>query len=295
MASRPTQPPQRIPRSRAAAFARSEQEVQTPQDAQLAAHPVASISESSNPDFVLNNNRAPAISSASQAEEQTPASPPPAPEPEVPTCWICQQDATDDTPENSVWRRPCPCSLTAHDECLLEWITSQEAPKPGEMATTQKIVCPVCQAPIKIERPRDFLVMIADLIQKCAKTLVVPSALSALIGCFYSGFLVYGVNTMYLVFGQDEARRLLMPSAQDLRARAIIEDSGFWGAIFRFFKLSDPFLPTLPGLKLFLGLPMIAPALVLSRTKLADQIFAILPISVRPPRVAVLSVLTLPR
>lgn len=189
-------------------------------------------------------------------------------------------DATDDTPENSVWRRPCPCSLTAHDECLLEWITSQEAPKPGEMATTQKLVCPVCQAPIKVERPWDPLVAAADFVQRCTKTLMWPAGLSALAGCFYSGFLVYGVNALYLVFGQAEARRLLMPSPQDLNARAMIQDSAFLRAIIKFMKISDPFLPTMPGVKLFLGLPMILPALVLSRTRLADQIFAILPISV---------------
>lgn len=292
MASQTPQPPRRRERrpelpetQRSASRPDSSTSIaRSPQEAQPASYLSASSPESQNPSFVLNNPQASTSSSTALPKEppttETPAA---AQTPEVPTCWICQQDATDDTPENSVWRRPCPCSLTAHDECLMEWITSQEAPKPGEMATTRKIVCPVCQAPIKVERPRDFLVMLADMVQKVAKGLVVPTALSALIGCFYSGFLVYGFNTMHLVFGQDEARRLLMPSSLDLRARAVAENSGFWRAIFRFIKLSDPFLPTMPGMKLFLGLPLIAPGLVLSRTKLADQIFAILPISVSLP------------
>lgn len=122
--------------------------------------------------------------------------------------------------------------------------------------------------------------MAADIIQKVGKVLVVPTALSALIGCFYSGFLVYGFNAMDLIFGHAEARRLLMPSSLDMRARHMAENSGFWKSVFRFFKLSEPFMPMMSGLKLCIGLPLIAPGLVLARTRLADQIFAILPISV---------------
>ena len=243
-------------------------------------NPAASTADADTRDssFVLNNSQTPTTSSA-QVQDSTATSAQPQKE-DAPTCWICQQDASDDTPESSEWRRPCPCSLTAHDECLLEWITSNEAPKPGEMATPQNVVCPVCQAPIKIERPRDYLVMLVDMIQRVAKGLILPTALSAFIGCFYSGFLMYGLNTMDLIFGQLEARRMLMPSPLDLRARNLAENSSFWRGIFRFFKLSDPFMPLIPGLKLCLGLPLIAPSLILARTRLADRLFAILPISV---------------
>ena len=236
-------------------------------------------SDPQNSSFVLNDPPT-AASASTAARDPTLEATPTQEIPEVPTCWICQQDASEDTPESSKWRRPCPCSLTAHDECLLAWITSNEAPRPGEMATAQKVVCPVCQAPIKIERPRDYLVMVADVIRKVAKGLAIPTALSALIGCVYSGFLMYGLNAMDLIFGQDEARRLLMPSPLDLRARHMAQNSAFWIGLFRFFKLSDPFMPLIPGLKLCIGLPLIAPGLILARTRLADQIFAILPISV---------------
>ncbi|KAG0649788.1 Membrane-associated RING finger 5, partial [Hyphodiscus hymeniophilus] len=237
-------------------------------------------SDAQNSSFVLNNPQ-PSANSSTQASDAsaTASAQTQTPSLEARTCWICQQDATDDTPETSEWRRPCPCSLTAHDECLMEWITSNEAPKPGEMATPQKIVCPVCQAPIQIERPRDLLVMLADMIQKVAKGLVVPTALSALIGCFYSGFLMYGLNAMDLIFGPVEARRLLMPSSIDVRAMNMAQKSLFWKGLFRFFKLSDPFMPLIPGVKLCLGLPLIAPSLVLARTRIADHVFAILPIS----------------
>lgn len=275
MASHPTQAAQ--PRRR------SRQHAQPADEAELTSHSSASGSESQNQSFILNDSQSTPSSSSAQAQEpSTSTTPATAQAAEAQTCWICQQDAADDTPETSIWRRPCPCSLTAHDECLLEWITSQEAPKPGEIATTKRIVCPVCQAEIQIERPRDFLVMLADRIQKAAKGLMVPTALSALMGVFYSGFLVYGLNTMHLVFGREEARRLLVPSSYDIRARTMAENSAYGRAISEFFRLYLPFMPTIPGMKLMLGMPLIAPGLVLSRTKFADQIFAILPISVSP-------------
>lgn len=209
-----------------------------------------------------------------------PANPPPTTE--VKTCWICQQESSDDVPGQE-WRSPCPCSLTAHNECLLEWITSEEAPKPGDIATTHIIKCPQCQAPIRIERPRDYLVLAAEKVQSLARTFVVPTAISAFLGCFYSGFLVYGVNTLHVVFGAEEAARIMAP---DLFIRALDEERlPMLSKIFPIiFKATDPFFPALEfplQWKLFVGLPLIGPSLILSRTTLADKAFSLLPITVR--------------
>jgi hypothetical protein len=205
---------------------------------------------------------------------------------EVRTCWICQQEDTDDTPETLDWRTPCPCSLTAHDSCLLEWIANKEAPKPGNIASTKKIFCPQCQAEIKIERPQDYLVIAADKVQSVAKIMILPTALSAVLGCFYSGFMVYGMNTLNIVFGPEEATNLLAPSLSDLETSFQIRRRPSTQILQRFIKSIDPFLPIsecFTNWKLFVGLPLIAPALVLSRTKVADQVFAILPITVCSP------------
>lgn len=235
--------------------------------------------------FSLNTpQESEAFSTFANEASPMPASSPPTTE--VRTCWICQQDSTDDTPGQE-WRSPCPCSLTAHNECLLEWITSEEAPKPGDIQTTHVIKCPQCQAPIKIQRPRDFLVQAAGAVQSLAKIFVVPTAASALVGCFYSGFLVYGVNTLHVVFGSREAARLMTPSPRYLR---------FWGderlsiltkVVPTILKNLDPFFPSLESQfnwKLFVGLPLIAPALVLLRTTVADKFFSVIPVTVRLPR-----------
>jgi hypothetical protein len=152
-------------------------------------------------------------------------------------CWICQGDANEDEFPRE-WRRPCSCSLTAHNECLLEWVSSEEAPKHGELAgmclapsdfyqailifvgAKHKIVCPQCKDPIIIQRPFDPLVSLSENIQRAAKTFILPAALSAILGTVWSGFLVYGINTVHLVFGEEHAMRILINPRQITMAAA---------------------------------------------------------------------------
>lgn len=61
-----------------------------------------------------------------------PESAPEPPAEEVERCWICQCDASEDEGPTE-WRHPCSCTLTAHNECLLEWVASEEAPKNGDL------------------------------------------------------------------------------------------------------------------------------------------------------------------
>jgi hypothetical protein len=197
-------------------------------------------------------------------------------------------DDTEDTPETSTWRTPCPCSLTAHDDCLLEWIANEEAPKPGEIAHNHKIICPQCKAEIKIQRPRDYLVAVVDRINRSARELMWPTVVSGLAGCLYSGLLVYGYNTVQIVFGHDEARNILgrvftggynrRPWARNMVA-----------VMRKSLTVFDPFFPDAgypPNMKIFLGLPLIGPSLIILRTRFADQAFALLLPLVCAPEVA---------
>lgn len=234
-----------------------------------------------NPPQAAEEPRAPAVQGQHSRE---------APK-EVNRCWICQQDSTEDAP-GTEWRTPCPCSLTAHDSCLLEWIIAEEAPRPGELATTRQIVCPQCHAEIQIERPRDYLVLATESVQRVAKSLVIPAALSSLFACFYSGFLMYGINTLQMVFGHDEAYRIMALAGThqfqvmhriqpDQSNRALQAVSRLLRTVSMSF---DPFLPSTDWMahwKLFIGLPLIAPSLVLSRTRLAEPFFTIVPVTVR--------------
>jgi hypothetical protein len=162
----------------------------------------------------------------------------------------------------------------------MEWIKSQEAPKPEEIASTKQIVCPVCKAPIKLDRRTDYIVMLADLVQRVAKGLMIPAALSAIVGTIVSGLFVYGFNTMHIFFGSAEAMRMMQPSHQDIYLVQRIRNSRLLGTFLKSTTFLDPFIPTTPMPTLLFGLPLIAPGLILARTEVADNFFTILPISV---------------
>jgi hypothetical protein len=188
-------------------------------------------------------------------------------------CWICQMDETEDTEENTIWRSPCPCSLVAHDDCLLEWVADGEAPKDGGAASTQNFFCPVCKAEIHIERPHDPLVGLFDRVQALAKSLAYPTALSALLGCGYAGLFAYGVNTLYLVFGREEAVAILATMRMKETVRETVGET-----VGAFIANTDPFFPRIDliGWKGFLALPMIAPSLVLLRSTLGSYVLPIM-------------------
>jgi hypothetical protein len=191
-------------------------------------------------------------------------------------------DETDD-PENTIWRSPCPCSLTAHESCLLEWIADKEAPPPGQIAHSHEIKCPQCQTPLKIQRPRDALVTVVDGVQRVVRALILPTALCGIAGCFYSGFLSYGANAVSLVFGTEAADELLAPQIFDsihdthwirrLFPVAAEYPLATLGQLFPFFP---PRMRSPANIPYYLGLPLIGPSLVLWRTRYGDIGFSML-------------------
>ncbi|KAK4130655.1 hypothetical protein BT67DRAFT_445465 [Trichocladium antarcticum] len=72
-------------------------------------------------------------------------------------CFICLQNETESP--NTTWVNPCPCSLEAHEHCMLRWIaeveTSSDRPKGG-------LKCLACGAPITVEEPYDPIVALRD-------------------------------------------------------------------------------------------------------------------------------------
>jgi hypothetical protein len=196
---------------------------------------------------------------------------------DVRRCWVCMGDETDDTPENNIWRSPCPCSLTAHEACLLEWIADKEAPQPGQMAHSHEIKCPQCQTPLKIQRPRDVLVSAVDAVRLTARALVLPTAMLAVGGCLYSGFVSYGANAIAMVFGSEAADAILAagPTNSFENANALrkwLHRSSIFGQLFPFFPRERPGA----NIPYFFGLPMIAPSLVALRTRYGEMCFSLL-------------------
>ncbi|PQE06559.1 RING finger domain protein [Rutstroemia sp. NJR-2017a WRK4] len=231
-----------------------------------------SYHSNSNAQAYLLNDPKPAA--ATRSDEQSTVQPP---QSEPQRCWICQMDDTEDGPQASPWRSPCPCSLRAHEECLMDWITVT-----GDKEMAPKIVCPVCKYQLKIDQPKDYIVLAIDKLRRLTEEAMLPLAVTGLAGCFYTGFLVYGINTLTLVFGADEAKSIMATNPGDIFSGLVSTDYVQFPSaskLTKFVLLFFPNLTTVPSWWTLVGLPLIAPTLVLSRTSIADPLFTVLPLT----------------
>lgn len=161
-------------------------------------------------------------------------------------CWICYSDETEDGPIASAWRSPCPCALTAHEACLLDWVADLEVTNSGR---TKRILCPQCKSEIRIARPRSFLVDITKGMEAAASRLILPSMLILGSSTVVYLSLSYGIVAVNVVLGQDDFNRIFQAPAES---------------------------PQL-ALRRFFGLSIVPWMLVLSRTTIADSVLPIVP------------------
>ncbi|KAJ5095467.1 Zinc finger RING-CH-type [Penicillium alfredii] len=199
-------------------------------------------------------------SSTQSAESVTNVSTKPASRPSVPVdtsnhdeprkCWICYTDETEESPLNSEWRSPCPCALTAHEACLLDWLADLENPRSRRgNGAGAKMVCPQCKTEIVVTRPRSYIVDILRLMERIAGRLVLPGMVFTVAGTVWAGCCAHGAYSMYLVFGTEEAKQIMEESVD-----------GIWN----------------PGLNL--GLPLIPLVLIFSRTRYAEGLLPAIPV-----------------
>lgn len=197
---------------------------------------------------------------------------------EVKKCWICFADSTEDTPETSPWRDPCPCALVAHEECLLDWIADMEAPNRSRSRSLHapKIECPQCKSEIKLARPRDFVVEAVRGMQRVTAQLTTPGAVTLLVGTLYNESMLFGIHSIYSIFGSTDGQRIMRPLLHNI-IRTPVE---FNGASARQIarRALRVFLDHMVHWRLYVGVPLIGPLLVLSRTTLADSILPVLPV-----------------
>jgi len=211
---------------------------------------------------------------ASPADQDTTASPHPyhqPPDDDTRKCWICFEDETEDTPESSRWISPCPCALTAHEACLLDWIADMERPS-GSRATATKaeIRCPQCKSEIHLSRPRDQVVNAVGALEQIKSRLLLPTVLA---GVGYGALLVFshhGAHSIRMIFGAADAEAMLAPR---LRPSPLEQ-----AALKSFPNIAGPLLRNWRGLRMEAGLPLIPLSLIASRTTLADAILPVLPI-----------------
>ncbi|KAI5292037.1 hypothetical protein KEM52_006662 [Ascosphaera acerosa] len=213
---------------------------ETEEEQQQPAH----TSQPSPPSTSTPASAAPPSSAASPTEHATD---------DVRRCWICYSDETEDPTPKPVWRHPCPCALTAHEPCLLDWLADLESPAArrrhgggaghgGQLRPRARIYCPQCKAEIVVRRPRNWFVDAVRALEGAAARLLAPGIVGALVGVVWAGCCLHGLYAFRLVFGAADAHRRLMAGPGLLRR-----------------------------LRVNLGLPLIPVVLVCARTRWADR------------------------
>lgn len=165
---------------------------------------------------------------------------------DVRKCWVCFSDETEDTPMSSRWRSPCPCSLTAHEACLLDWVANIESSNSGRK---KKIQCPQCKADITIVRPRSLVVDAMTSMEYAASRMVLPTVLSIGSGTVVYLSMSYGIAAVYTVLGRDDFTRIFdqpIETPAQLFRRGIGVAMVPWLLIFSRTSMVDSILPIIP-------------------------------------------------
>lgn len=112
-------------------------------------------------------------------------------------CFICLVDQ-DETDPPSSWVDPCPCTLEAHQDCMLSWVTDCERSK-------KPLQCPICKSAISIEQPWDPLVALDGTVRRRFTSWSPYALLAGTMGGVYVCMETYGVMAMAAFSGSEAA------------------------------------------------------------------------------------------
>ena len=130
-------------------------------------------------------------------------------------CWICIGDSSEDDPiKPPVWRSPCSCNLTAHEDCLLDWVADLENPRKDKSRLSSKILCPQCKSEIKVSRPTSYVVEATKAADRVLSNLVLPGLGLGLFGTLWAGSWWHGFHAVQMVFGNRDAAHILQEAAK---------------------------------------------------------------------------------
>jgi hypothetical protein len=127
-----------------------------------------------------------------------------------------------------------------------------------------KITCPQCKYELQLSRPRSYVVDVVRLLERLSNKAVIPGLGFAVAYGVYHAFFMHGVHTIYTVFGEEDAFRILEPLLENIDPTQPLPFLVALNKAFKHFRLSA-------------GIATILPAIVLSRTNLGDSILPILP------------------
>lgn len=169
-------------------------------------------------------------------------------------CFICLQNDTD-TPD-AKWVHPCPCSLEAHEECMLHWVADMEA---SSGRSKDNFKCPACKARITIHEPHDTFLALQDGLYRRYSRLT-PYILCVLVsGGGFAGASWYGFCATALFAGHGAVQSWLTPR------------QGFLALVLKMWALTS----IGPGLLIMRWLPSLGTAILLPISTIVSDCAAV--------------------
>lgn len=169
---------------------------------------------------------------------------------EVSRCWICfEEESNIDPLSDPRWRKPCACSLIAHEECLLTWLDETQRQTSQGVNSAGSIRCPQCKQVYQISSRRSHVVRwltFGDRWITRALLATIPLGLlkSIAVVCFY-----YGQGAMGDVLGEDKLMDIIVNLKPGDEARYLIGTSVIpfclIGSRFDIFNFVLPLVPSI--------------------------------------------------
>lgn len=127
-------------------------------------------------------------------------------------CFVCLVDQDPSDPPDS-WVDPCPCTLEAHQDCMLSWVVDCER-------NQRPLICPVCKSNIEIEGAWNPVVAFADAVQT-RFTRVSPFVLftGVSLGIQFSSQM-YGAVALWMFAGRDALMEFMLGPNMVIDGRA---------------------------------------------------------------------------
>ncbi|GAA5853050.1 hypothetical protein JCM9279_003795 [Rhodotorula babjevae] len=164
---------------------------------------------------------------------------------DVRSCWICYTDSTED--DSRPYIHACSCTLLAHEQCLLDWLTAQAASPQQHHPHPPR--CPVCASPIVVREDRNDLLRLYRRLRRNADHASLVAAVGGVAASAWFVAAAYGAWAVKTFMGDQVAQALLLR-----------HEGGFpW--------------------RYWLNLPLIPLTLILSRTPLIDSLLPFLPLT----------------
>ncbi|OIW31688.1 hypothetical protein CONLIGDRAFT_667545 [Coniochaeta ligniaria NRRL 30616] len=120
-------------------------------------------------------------------------------------CFICLLNDLETPTEPFV--NPCPCTLEAHESCLLRWVAESESNRTS--TSSKPLRCPACHARIRVDEPPDAVVALRDTMSRSFARVSPYVLLSLVVGGGAVGSAWYGLLSAHLFAGPVATARWL--------------------------------------------------------------------------------------